>query len=232
MTGISRHSVSSQAIPSRHTNHTSPTPWRATGLSIALLATTLASQTFDLTITPPPTLTLNGQSITQGQFTLAGATAYSDPAGILTTTMLLDPGDPGDDVSITGVIGSGSINFLISVPEATELIRVQGNFKPTVPNLPAHAFDATIGTVSVGGPTEYIWYLPQTSTQTLQFQVTDLGGPTLVDNIDLFSPAPPVVALSATDPALSGLTVLTLANGETNPWFLGVPSALPRARRA
>ena len=226
-----RYCVSNGTRPSAFSRDAIRRPRMAAAVltALPLLAGEAGAQTFDLTIAPPPTLTLNGQTVSQGLFTLEGATVFSDPGGVLTSNQLLDPADPADDVSIVGVIGSGSINFLISVPDDTEVIRVQGNFTGTIPSLPAFAFDATVGTSSIDGPTEYIWFLPQSSSQALQYQVTDLNGPTLGDNTDLFSPAPPVLALSASAPSLAGLTVLTLSSGTTNPWFVGVPAALTPA---
>ena len=58
-----------------------------------------------LTITPPPTLFIDGQPIIAGQFKLTGVDAYSDPFGAVVQGILLDQSNPGDDIIINVPIG-------------------------------------------------------------------------------------------------------------------------------
>lgn len=181
-----------------------------------------------LSITPPPSLTLDGLPIVSGTFTLTGATAFSDPGAVITETILLDQGDGGDDVAIAATIGGTSPHFLVDVPLATEVLRLEGFFSATTPFVPDAVFDIIVGVTQDVSTDAFTYFLPQV-TSTFFYQTTDLGlDPTsTLDNSNFFSTgAEPVIALSPSDPSLFGRRLVTLDNGVSNPWFVGLDDSL------
>lgn len=181
-----------------------------------------------LVIVPPPSLTLDGMSIVAGNFVLTGATGYSDPGGVLTQTTFLDAGNVADDINISATIGGTTPHSLFDVPVATEVLHLEGFFDAASPNLPPAVFDITLGVLNDASADAFTYFLPS-STSDFLFQITDLGSnlTSEIDNIDTFVDGiQPVVALSLSDPSLTGLTVLTLDNGIDNPWYVGVAPVL------
>ncbi|NEP82430.1 MAG: PEP-CTERM sorting domain-containing protein [Okeania sp. SIO3B3] len=145
---------------------------------------------FDLTINPPPSLTIDGMAITEGVFTLQSAMGYSSTTNS-PFSLLNDP-----PVKIDAIIdGNNSpANLLISdVPDDIEVLRLMGNFDASDPDKPAAFFDITLFGFN-DGIDDFTYFLPRMSGPVQAYQVTDLGPTTaLGDNINTFTSTAPII---------------------------------------
>jgi hypothetical protein len=140
-----------------------------------------------VTIQPPPELTLDGQQVSAGQFTITRIRAFD---GALNPTWIPAP-DP-----IDATIGSTSPHFLFEAPAGTRVLSIEGFFDASVPDLPPANFNFTLATIRDGATLELTVFLP-TDTDEFAFQLTDLGtSGDLSDNVDRFVAASPVGAMS------------------------------------
>ncbi|NEO54796.1 MAG: PEP-CTERM sorting domain-containing protein [Okeania sp. SIO3B5] len=147
---------------------------------------------FDLTINPPPSLTIDGMAVTEGVFTLQSAMGYSSTTNS-PFSLINDP------VKIDAIIGgnNSSTNLLIpDVPDDIEVLRLMGNFDPAdLPDMekPAAFFDITLFGFN-DGIDDFTYFLPSMSGPVQAYQVTDLGATTaLGDNINTFTSAAPII---------------------------------------
>ncbi len=186
-----------------------------TGTSILGVTFTLLSSPawgFDLTINPPPTLTLDGLSIREGQFNLTEATGFFlDTTGTVVSESLITA-----PVSIDAVIGSsGAARTLISDIEDDkfEVINFAGFFDPIDPDLPEANFNITLTNLPSSTTGDFTYFLPVLTSQSI-FQLTDLGATTsLSDNINTFSTAIPEFSPIGSGTVVPGGTILTRSTG-------------------
>ncbi|NEQ76058.1 MAG: PEP-CTERM sorting domain-containing protein [Okeania sp. SIO2C9] len=144
---------------------------------------------FDLTINPPPSLTIDGMAITEGVFTLESAMGYSSTTNS-PFSLLNAP------VNINATIGGNNspTNPLIpNVPDDIEVLRLMGNFDASNPDKQPAPFDITLFNFNPGTD-DFTYFLPSMSGQLQVYQVTDLGATTaLGDNINTFTSAAPII---------------------------------------
>ncbi len=185
------------------------------------------SQTYPVSIRPPTTLTIDNQAIERGIFNLSGVTAFSDPGGVLTSQIILDPADPTDDVQKNpAIIGSTTTKILVSVPDDSEVLLMEGFFDPVVPDLPIAQFKVILGAISPNGIPEFIWYLPTLTSNPIYTQISSVNGAGLTDNADLFTLLGTTITLTDNDPALPNHHFTPLGNGGlTNNWYVATPDS-------
>lgn len=136
--------------------------------------------TFPVSITPPTELTLNGQDINEGFFTIEEIMVFDID---LNPTNILPVPDP-----ILAQIGGTDPHFLFDAPDGTKVINIVGFFDPTDPDLDPARFNYTIGSIKDDiSNLAFTAFLPS-DTDEFAFQWTDLGATdSLDDNTDLFS---------------------------------------------
>lgn len=157
-------------------------------IAIVLSLLGMPALAFNLTINPPPSLTIDGMDISEGVFTLESAIGYSPT---LNGDSLIN-----SPVSIMAMInGNGEpTNLLIAdVPDDIEVLQLTGNFNAGNPDKPPALFDITLFGFN-DGIDDFTYFLPTMTGQPQVFQVTDLGSTTaLNDNINTFSSAAPTI---------------------------------------
>lgn len=152
------------------------------GLLFSLISS--PAYAFNVTINPPPNLTLDNQSINTGIFTLTGATGYSVfNGGIVSEELLSSP------IEKPATIGSTDTKTLLTgVSNDIQAINLTGFFDPTDPDTADTAKFDIILTKIMGETGDYTFFLPSTTGPLSIYQYTDLGATTdLSDNINLFS---------------------------------------------
>lgn len=181
---------------------------RAFVLTVALSLTGGSAWAFPVRFSPPPSLTLNGQPISQGNFTVTGAVGFSRDGSSILEEIILDQADSQDDVIFNATIGDTTPHLLFEAPEETEVLRMIGFFDATTPNLPNANFDIFAGVRDPSsGASDFTVFLPS-NTSTFGFQITDLGSdPGLDDNTNTFSSTEPVVDFSSS--FVSGTTSIS-----------------------
>ena len=149
--------------------------------------------TFDIEITPPAELVLDGQAITSGFFTVASIWAFDQA---LTATQITPP------APIAAEIGSGIAHAIASVPVGTRVVSVVGFFDAVNPDLPNANFNLLIGSITDSGDNlGFTAFLPNNTADTA-FQITNLAETaSVLDNVDLFSTtdAKPTLSLTGGD---------------------------------
>jgi len=185
------------------------------------------SQSYPISIRPPITLTLDGQSISQGIFNLSGVTVFSEDAGVANSQIILDPLDPSDDVQRNpAIIGSTSTSILVSVPDDSEVLIMEGYFDAVSPDLAIARFKIILGAISPDGIPEFVWYLPTTTSNPTYTQISSVNRSGLSDNQDLFTLLGTTVTLINNDPLLPNHNFTPLNNPEvSNTWYVATPDS-------
>lgn len=178
-------------------------------LTVALSLTGGSAWAFPINFAPPPNLTLNGQSVSEGNFTVTGAVGFSRDGSSIVEEIILDQADSQDDVVFNATIGDTTPHLLFEAPEETEVLRMIGFFDATTPNLSEARFDIFAGMRDPSsGASDFTVFLPR-NTSNFGYQVTDLGSvPGSDDNTDVFSSTEPVVDFSSSSFA-SGITPIS-----------------------
>lgn len=146
--------------------------------SLTFAAITFPSLGFDLTINPPVSLTIDGLPISQGQFNLTGLIGFMPNGNLVDETIILDPAISSDDVIINATINGSGLpkNILQSgLNNDFQALNIIGFFDGTNPDTPPVDFGITVFGMQGEGPGEFTYGLGQTSTQSLVWQVTDVG---------------------------------------------------------
>jgi hypothetical protein len=132
-------------------------------------------------MTPPPSLTLDGQAVMQGQFVVTEAVAHIYDGAAMVPQIIVDPA--GFPVIIDATIGFGS-HVLFEVPAETDTLEMIGYFDASVPDLPQANFNLTIFG-SFMDPVSLTVFLPSNTAQSTT-QITG-AGVDMTQNINIFT---------------------------------------------
>jgi len=193
---------------------------------ICLGATISPAGAIGLSIVPPSSLIIDGMSISQGIFTLAGVTGI-DRA--LNQTIVLDPNDATDDEVRNVTIGSALPVVLLPDSDGASFPLVQSNytFDATAPDKPA-----INANVLSAAPNQFTISLPLSSAMTGFWEIIDsgstasffsgaptlsLGAPTGNVNVDLFGDSSIFANFS------TGTTQLSVTNFQSHGRITVVP---------
>lgn len=134
-----------------------------------------------ITLTPPPSLNLDGQDVEAGEFVVESATAHTFAGqDSISERVVTSP------VIISAVIGTGE-HDLFEVPGTTGAIDVEGYFQATTPPLPEANFTITVfGDFSE--PLELTVFLPENTDE----EFVQITGATEdeSENVDIFTDEP------------------------------------------
>ena len=153
----------------------------------------------DVTINPPPSLTLDGIMVETGTFNLTGATGLSVAGSSIVPTQILNQADDFDDVIIDAIIGDlGTQILLTELDHGFQGIRLQGFFDAITPqDLSPAEFDITLLGLTGDGTGDFTYFLPVNTGPISIFQVTNVGSSSgLSDNTNWFlNSAPNLVVI-------------------------------------
>lgn len=118
-------------------------------------------------LTPPASLTIDGQSISEGVFTLESFITVDSG---LTETEILSRANPADDIVHAAVIGSGETIELLNFSGPSLISKFTYNFDSSAPDLPAIVSNV------ISASDLFIISLPFSSAVSDFFEVIDFSG--------------------------------------------------------
>ncbi|MDJ0659049.1 MAG: hypothetical protein QNJ42_06105 [Crocosphaera sp.] len=136
-----------------------------------------------LSITPPPDLTLDGIEIDFGIFQLEEVTGFDVVGNPTDLTSLLE-----NNPKFAEIGGTETTVFLDTIPTDLVSLNLVGFFDATDPDLPPANFDITLNNLPGDGSTgDFTYFLPVTTGPLQVRQITDLGdSSSLDDNLNTF----------------------------------------------
>lgn len=146
--------------------------------TLVFASITIPASAFDLTINPPRSLTIDGMSISEGQFTLTDLTGFFVDTGETISapqdlTSFFEQNPVNAQINGTGLPTS---TLASGIPDNIQVLQMTGNFDATNPDKDPVNFDITLYNImGSDGTGDFTYGLASTSTQDLQYQLTDLG---------------------------------------------------------